>query len=178
MMPRLIRIGACCGLAILFGVGALAPLSASAHEHREIADDTYAVEVGFLEEPAIVGEKNGLYLNVVKSPESVKDTEGHDGSGEPVEDLADTLDAEVIYGDQTRELILVAVLDKPGVYTAMFFPMAEGDYTFRIFGRIEGMPIDEFFTSSPEGFDAVESREPYEVPKQERSLRAIFSSLG
>ena len=77
------------------------------------------------------------------------------------------MQAEVLYGDQSMPLTLIPAFDEPGVYTAMFFPMAEGDYTFRIFGEIEGIAIDETFTSSPEGFAAVESREPYEFPKQE-----------
>lgn len=98
-------------------------------------------------------KKNGLYLNVTTA------------AGEPIEGLADTLQAEVIYCAQTMALTLIPAFDEPGTYTAMFFPMAEGDYTFRIFGELEGTAIYELFTSSPEGFDAVESREPYEFPK-------------
>jgi len=43
--------------------------------------------------------------------------------------------------------------------------MATGDYTFRIVGDIEGTPVDETFTSSPQGVDAVQPREPFEFPK-------------
>ena len=84
-----------------------------------------------------------------------------------MEGLADTLQAEIIYGEQTMALPLTPVFDSPGVYTSLFFPMAEGDYTFRIFGTIEGTDYDETFTSSPEGFDSVQSREPYEFPKSD-----------
>lgn len=150
-MFRATRIGLLIGLILLGSV--FLPTTGSAHEYRELVNGTVAVEVGFQEEPALVGEKNGLYLNVTTA------------TGEPIEGLADTLQAEVIYGDQTMALTLIPAFDEPGTYTAMFFPMAEGDYTFRIFGDLEGTAIDELFTSSPEGFDAVESREPYEFPK-------------
>ena len=90
---------------------------------------------------------------------------GEEGEGAPVLGLADTLQAEVIYGDQTMALELRPVFSEPGAYNGFFFPMAEGDYTFRIFGEIEGNPVDETFTSSPEGFHGVEPREPLEFPK-------------
>ena len=80
--------------------------------------------------------------------------------------LDQTLQAEVIYGDQTMALPLTPAFDEPGSYESVFFPMAEGDYTFRLSGQIEGNALDESFTSSPEGFDSVRPREPLEFPKQ------------
>ena len=79
--------------------------------------------------------------------------------------LDQTLTAEVVFGDQTMALPLTPG-EEPGSYESVFFPMAEGDYTFRLSGQIEGNPIDESFTSSPEGFDSVQSRESLEFPKQ------------
>jgi hypothetical protein len=134
-------------------------LTASAHEHQDIASGQYAVTIGFIEEPAFVGEKNGLFLHVEKA-------------GTPVEGLFGTLQAEVIYGDQRMALPLTPTFGQPGVYQSVFFPMAEGDYTFHIVGQIEGTAIDESFTSSPEGFDSVQSREPLEFPKPSASTGA------
>ncbi len=62
-------------------------------------------------------------------------------------------------------LELVPSFNQPGTYFGHFFPMAEGDYTFRIAGDIEGNAMDESFTSSPEGFDSVQPREPLEFPR-------------
>jgi hypothetical protein len=86
-------------------------------------------------------------------------------AGEPVVGLDQTLKAEVIFGDQKMELTLEPRWQTPGAYDAYFFPTAAGDYTFHIFGEIEGTAVDESFTSSPEGFSSVEAREELEFPK-------------
>jgi hypothetical protein len=128
---------------------------ASAHEGRHVGE--YHFVVGFLHEPAIVEEPNGLDLRVTK---------GHHGAEEPVEGLAETLQAEVIFGGQVMSLKLSPVWGEPGAYKAEFIPTAEGAYTFRIFGTIEGTPIDERFTSGPETFSEVFSRSDLSFPKR------------
>ncbi len=167
-MNRIVRVLAC---AAIGAVVVLLPLIATAHEEREVADGRYNLVVGFIDEPAYVGEKNGLILEVADlSAPATPAAEGEeDHGGSPVLGLAETLQAEVIYGDQTMELELVPAFDHPGTYYGYFFPMADGDYTFRVFGDIEGAVIDESFTSSPEGFASVEPREPLEFPKEESS---------
>ncbi|MDQ3693751.1 MAG: hypothetical protein M3464_08990 [Chloroflexota bacterium] len=164
-MLRTTAVAARCGAVALFLL--LLPLGALAHEGRELIGGQYEVEVGFIDEPAYLGEKNGLFLHVVNLAAGTATAENAEeaGAGAPVLGLADTLQAEVIYGDQTMELEVRPDFDGPGTYHGFFFPMAEGDYTFRIFGEIEGNPIDESFTSSPEGFSGVESRAPLEFPK-------------
>jgi hypothetical protein len=125
-------------------LGALLTLAlagvALAHEVREVGDYTFVV--GFADEPVFTGQKSGLEFGVT--------------SGErPVEGLEETLQAEVIYEDQTRELPLTARFDQPGWYESVFFPTAAGPYTFHIFGEIEGTPIDESFTSGEDTFSEV-----------------------
>lgn len=161
-MMRTASVIARCGFIALFV--ALLPLGAHAHERRELVGGQYEVEVGFIDEPVYVGEQNGLFLQVVNLAAATPTAEGG-AEGAPVLGLVDTLQAEVIYGDQTMALELRPEFSQPGVYNGIFFPMAEGDYTFRIFGEIEGNPVDETFTSSPEGFGSVEPREPLEFPK-------------
>lgn len=146
----------------LFGIiGLLAlatvtiPFTASAHETRTVADD-YEFVVGFVNEPAIANDTNGIFLSVTSD-------------GEPVEGLTGSLEAQVLYGDQTRDATLTPSFDEPGVYTSIFIPTAEGDYTFRFFGEINGVEIDETFTSSPEGFDSVQPRSNFEFPAEEGS---------
>jgi hypothetical protein len=141
------------------------PVPASTHEHRDVADGQYQVVVGFLDEPVIAGEKNGLSLRVTKParPDATPSAEGEE-SGSPVEGLEESLTAEVIYGDQRMDLPLSPAFGDPGHYVSHFFPMAAGDYSFHISGEIEGVPIDETFTGSPEPF-TVEPRAPYEFPK-------------
>ena len=167
-MQRMIRLAAACGGVALFL--ALMPMAVSAHESREIAGGSYNAVVGFIDEPAFVGEKNGLTLTVTNPALAATPAAGEEddhGAGAPVLGLAETLQAEVIFGDQTMALELVPSFNQPGTYRSYFFPMAEGDYTFHISGAIEGTAIDETFTSSPEGFDLVQPREPLEFPKAE-----------
>ena len=131
------------------------PLTASAHENRTVADD-YEFVVGFVTEPAIAGEVNGVLLEV-------------SSGGQPVEGLSDTIQVQIILGDQTKDVTLTPAFDAPGTYTSTFIPTVEGDYTFRFQGEIEGLAIDETFTSSPEGFASVEPRSDYEFPAAESS---------
>lgn len=129
---------------------------ASAHEHRDVGD--YTVTVGFLNEPALVDEPNGLYLRI---------EHGHEDEGEavtPVEGLASALKADVRFGSETRELTLRAAFGDPGLYVSDFIPTAEGAYTFRITGTIEDTPIDEEFTSGPETFSEVEGKDTMNFP--------------
>ncbi len=131
-----------------------ATLIVSAHEHREVADGTYELTVGFINEPAYQNLQNGLSLRVVTV----------DGE-KPVEGLVDTLEAEVIYGDQSMKLELEPVFNDPGHYQAIFFPTATGAYSFHITGEIDGNEIDETFEAGPETFSEVEPIEPLQFPK-------------
>ncbi len=101
------------------------PGSTAAHEHREVGN--YVFVVGFMNEPAFEGELNGIWVKV-----TTKDTE------QPVEWLAETLKAQVIHGASERDMVLEPAFGEPGVYTSVFYPTADGDYTFRFFGTIEG----------------------------------------
>ncbi len=140
------------------------PSIASAHETREIADGQYRVVVGFMNEPVFAGDKSGLEFWVTE-PAAATPAAGEETEGAPVEGLAETLQAEVIYGDQTMALPLTAMWDEPGGYYSVFFPTeAEGDYSFRIFGTIGDTEIDETFTSGPETFGPVEDPEPLRFP--------------
>jgi len=140
------------------------PAPASAHETREIADGQYRIVIGFMNEPVFAGDKSGLEFWVTEVG-SATPAAGEEDEGTPVEGLAETLQAEVIHGDQTMELPLTAKWDEPGGYYSVFFPTeAEGDYTFRIFGAIGNTEIDETFTSGPETFGPVADPEPLRFP--------------
>ncbi len=137
--------------AFTMAVFALAqPFAASAHETRVVATD-YSFVVGFINEPAVQGDTNGMWLEVTMAEA-------------PVLGLADTLQAQVIFGDDTRDMALTPAFGEEGVYEAVFIPSEPGDYTFRFFGQINGVDVDETFTSSPEGFDSVAARTDLEFP--------------
>ena len=140
------------------------PSPASAHETREIADGQYRIVIGFMNEPVFAGDKSGLEFWVTEVAAATP-AAGDDAEGTPVEGLAETLQAEVIHGDQTMELPLTAKWDEPGGYYSVFFPTeSEGDYSYRIFGTIGDTEIDETFTSGPETFGPVADPQPLRFP--------------
>lgn len=112
-----------------------------AHETREVGD--YRITVGFIGEPVYTGQKSGLEFRVLRGEE-------------PVEGLAETLEAEVHFQGEQRDLPLSPRFGQPGWYQSVFFPTAAGPYTFRIFGEIEGMAFDESFTSGDDTFHEVQ----------------------
>lgn len=137
-------------VALVFGIAVLGSASVSAHETRVVLTD-YSFVVGFVSEPAISGDTNGISIEVTKADV-------------PVEGLADTLQARVIFGDESKDMVLTPVYNTPGAYQATFIPTVAGDYTFQFTGTIEGATIDETFTSSPETFDSVADRAELEFP--------------
>lgn len=153
-MKRLIPLGS--SILAMAALLVLAPDITHAHEQRAVLDDQYTLTVGFLDVPAVAGELNGLSLRIEM---------GDGETAEPVLGLAETLEAEVLFGDQSMPLKLSSVFNDDGNYRSIFILRAEGDYTFHITGEIDGEAIDETFTSSPEGFDSVQPREPMEFPK-------------
>src|SRR5688572_19085683 len=154
-MPRAFGRGLACGLAIIAFV--TLPALVSAHESRDVAGGQYTLVVGFLNEPVAVGDKSGLELRVSKP--AAAGTPAADGAESvPVEGLETTLQAEVHYTDQTMALTISPRFGQPGAYASYFYPNAVGDYAFRIFGTIDGVAIDETFTSGPDTFGPVEER--------------------
>lgn len=153
--------------------------TATAHEQREVLDGQYQLAVGFLNEPAIEGEQNGLDLRVSRLTSSdATPAPASDGDeGTPVEGLADSLQAEVTAAGETMPLDIEPRFGQPGAYRAVFFPTEPGDYTFRIFGEIDGQDIDESFTSSPDTFSSVQEVAALQFPAQVPAGTALGDEL-
>lgn len=150
-MPRLRRNG----FAFLLFACLLTALAgaAAAHVDVDVGDGQYVMEVGFRDEPALQGQPNAVFIAVEKYAT---------GGTEPVDGLAGTLQAEVSRDGVTKTIPLVPMGD--GTYEAPFVPAATGDYTFRIFGDIEGNAVDESVTSGPQTFNSVEPLTAHEFP--------------
>ncbi len=147
MFTRLGRITAlAAALTMVVGVGITA-----AHESREVGEFNFVV--GFLEEPVFTGQKSGLDMRVSRGDE-------------PIEGLEETLEAEVTFDGQTRDLEISPRFGEPGAYRSVFFPTAAGPYTFHISGEIDGEAIDESFTSGPDTFSEVQDVTGGQFPVQ------------
>ncbi len=153
------RIGRAAVLSV--ALVALTAGGALAHEERTVGDHTFVV--GFMDEPVFTGQKSGLEFSV-----------SHDGE-EPVEGLEETLQAQVTFGSETRDLEISPVFGEPGSYRSVFFPTAAGPYTFRIFGEVEDEPFDESFTSGPETFGEVEELAGGQFPVQFPSTSQVVA---
>jgi hypothetical protein len=148
--------------AILVALGTMGSTgTVSAHEHRAVGN--YEFVVGWTGEPAISDEPNALDLRISffanGVPEESEEGEGeHTEEGVPVVGAEETLQAEIIAGGgaETRELTLEPAFGEEGAYEGLVIPVEPGDYTFHIFGDIEGFEIDESFTSGPDTFSVVE----------------------
>lgn len=152
---------------------------ASAHEQRTVGN--YAFEVGFAEEPALVNQLNGVFLNVQFFEGGVPEAgEGEEvEGGEPVLGLDESLTVELIVGGGAakKEISFEPIEGEPGSYVAAFLPTVTGDYTFHIFGEIEGTEIDESFESGPGRFDSVEPLDEVAFPEAPANDASVAKSL-
>jgi hypothetical protein len=148
----------------LAAVGAAAVLAlvlsgvASAHVVKEFG--AYSIALGWLHEPAYVGEDNAVQV-------IIKDASGKSVDDVPATDLGVTVSAA---GQTSARLPLNASFDAdtglgtPGEYTAHLIPTLPGDYTFHLQGTVHGVAVDETAASSDSTFDAVEDQTSAQFP--------------
>jgi hypothetical protein len=141
-------------------IAALIPFTVFAHGHTEVGD--YELVIGFHNEPAYQGEPNGLDLFVTNTK-----------TKELVNGLEETLHVEIIYGASKQELTMEAQWGQDGAYTAYVLPTEAGDYTWHIWGDIEGTPVDVSMTSSPDTFSSVEPKSAVAFPAAEPTLKEL-----
>lgn len=146
-------------LLLPFGVS-----TASAHGHTMVGD--YELVIGFHNEPAYQGEPNGLDLFVTNTK-----------TKEKVNDLADTLKVEIIFGSTKKQLAIKPQWGEDGAYTAYVLPTQAGDYTWHIFGDIKGTPVDVSMMSSPETFGAVEAKSAVAFPAAEPTAAELQAQV-
>jgi hypothetical protein len=137
---------------------------AAAHESREV--DRFTFVVGFLNEPAYTHIPNAVSL-------SITETE----SEEPFEDLGDTLNVDVTFGEETFTSTLRPRFGEPGSYRADFVPSRPGQWTFRFYGTAGDVEIDETFISGPETFNDVQSISEESFPVQDPSTGELAERL-
>jgi len=147
----------CALLLVLYQNGA-------AHGQVEVGD--YELEIGFHNEPAYLNQPNSLDLFVTNSI-----------TGELVTGLEDSLQAEIIFGS-SKKTLQIEPQEEEGAYTAYLVPTEVGDYTWHIFGSIEGTPVDVSMTSSPDTFGSVESSDNYAFPGSQVGSTNSGSSLS
>src|SRR5581483_3732341 len=93
------------------------PAVALAHEQRDVGP--YHFVVGFLNEPSIVDQMNGIDLTVTTTADK-----------KPVDGVDKTVKAELIVGGNARSMpiTLQARFGMPGKYAGYFMPTLAGAY--------------------------------------------------
>lgn len=130
------------------------PATASAHERRDVGGK-YQFVVGFISEPALVGEPNGVDLRITN-----KET------NQPVQGAEKTIKVAVQFGGGSpKEMPLRARFGQLGAYTADLIPTRAGAYIFTFTGDLEGTAVNEKFESGPGRFNDVEAADKLQFPE-------------
>ncbi|MGH2732881.1 MAG: hypothetical protein ACRDJF_12415 [Actinomycetota bacterium] len=158
------------GLTMVAAAMLLAGASpASAHERRSVGGQWNFV-VGWGDEPAYSGFKNSVQLILSGTDD------------QPVTDLGDTLEVEVIFGGEKRTLRMepafrVGSFGRPGDYRAYITPTRPGNYTFRFFGTIKDTKINESFTSGETTFNGITDTGEIQFPAKDPSNAQLAGRL-
>ncbi|MSQ12581.1 MAG: hypothetical protein EXR47_00245 [Dehalococcoidia bacterium] len=147
-------------VAVLLSIAALWPGLALAHEQRDVGP--YHLVVGFIGEPAIEGEKNGVDLRITKG-------------GQPLQGAEKTLKVEITHVPTgvKKSFDLRTIFRDPGHYTADLIPTAPGQYQFRFSGAIETTQVNETFLSGPDRFGDVDPAKALKFPQPLPTLTAL-----
>jgi hypothetical protein len=95
-----------------------------------------------------VDDKSGVdFYAYTPDPKDPMSTDSN--STKPIEELQDSLKAEISAGAKTKVLDLEPDEEQPGHYTSSFIPDVETTYKFRIFGNLSGSPVSIDFSCSP-----------------------------
>lgn len=102
-----------------------------AHEGVTVGD--YEIVVGWVNEPPVAGQLNGIELRV---------TNNSSGEEQPVEEIA-SLTVTVSYGGQSKQLTFEPVGEEsPGRFQAVLLPTIPGQYTVEFGGQLGDTPVD------------------------------------
>lgn len=157
-------------MLIIF-MSALVILSATdsvalAHERRDVGK--YQFVVGWIVEPALEGQKNGVDLRV---------TTNVTGESKPVEGIEKTLQVEITHVPTgvSKVFNLRTIFRDPGHYTTDLILTASGIYRMRFFGTIEGTQINETVNSKGGGggYGDVEPTVDIQFPTKVAEVREI-----
>ncbi|HEV3234150.1 MAG TPA: hypothetical protein VG329_06340 [Candidatus Dormibacteraeota bacterium] len=167
-MRIVLRLG-----AVLVGatLALSAVVGASAHDVHPFGK--YTVALGWLNEPAYVGQPNAVQVLV------------KDQAGNAFTDITDKdLTVEVSVGSQKQDakpLVPTADPDTglgiPGEYEYHIIPTVPGAYTFHLKGTIKGTAVDETVTAGDKTFNLVTAASDAQWPSQLPSATDLSTKL-
>lgn len=149
-------------MGLLVGLGLFAA-AFPVWAHGSTTVGPYALVVGWVNEPPLVGERNAILLIIT-----------HEATGEPVTGVEASLDAEVIYGATTFRANLNPG-PIPGEYTLDLIPTVRGQYNLHLFGTIDGTEVE--ITVEPEEVFAAARLQFPEAPPDSLALNEQITTL-
>ena len=121
-------------LACLMALAALSLQVQTVSAHETITVGNYEVVYGWVNEPAIAGQLNGVEIFVNNTS----------GEGQAVEEhIIHTLVVELSYGGENKTLTLEPVFDTAGAFDATILPTIPGVYSLKFSGMLGETPVDE-----------------------------------
>lgn len=114
-------------LALALGAAILTPQAARAHTRVEAGP--YALVVGWVEEPPIVGAKNAVWLQILEGDTPISNQVRVD------------LEASIFYGGHSF-LGIPTPAEKPGEFVVEIFPTVRGTYELQLTGIIGETSVD------------------------------------
>jgi hypothetical protein len=152
-MVRIVSVAA--AIAVVAASLGIFASPAAAHERRTVGPYTFVV--GWIVEPAYVGQLNALDLTVTET-----------ATTKAVEGLEKTLKAEIISGGgaATMPLPIATRFGLPGKYQGQVVPTRVGEYTFHISGTAGATTVEEKFESGPGRFGGIEDSAPLQFPSR------------
>ena len=121
-------------------------LMLTAHGHTVDSVGDYRVEIGWMNEPVVSGETNGIELYVSplipcpEIPDAIKCAESQEFKN-GIADLKKTIKIQLIYKEDSITLPFSPDHNVAGKYYAFVNPTVAGFYQANVLGDIEGTPI-------------------------------------
>ncbi len=158
-MSRRLRIAALIAAALMVA----APSAVLAHESRDVSG--YKFVVGWIGEPALEGQKNGVDLRITQADK-------------PVEGVEKTLQVEITHkaSGTKKTFALRTIFRDPGHYTADLIPTAPGQYEMRFFGKVGNTEVDQTFISGPGRYGDIEPTTEIAFPVAAPQVREVAGS--
>lgn len=101
--------------------------------HETITAGDYEIEIGWLNEPPVVGQQNAIVVDV---------SDMSSAEAQPVEDVS-SLTVTLSYGGQSKTLTLAPLgEDTPGQFVAPVLPTVPGQYALILGGKLGDTAVD------------------------------------
>ena len=146
----------------------LAP-AAAAHEGVEVGE--FILTIGWRNEPALVGQPNGVQVFVTNH-----DDESPVNSGVALDVVVSTAGQSTETVSLTPQFV-VGESGTPGEYGIDLVPTAPGDYTFHLTGSIRDTNVDVEMTSGEDTFSPIAGSSDLEFPVKLPSTGEIVTRL-